>query len=180
MKKMPLEKAFTLIEPGPVTLISTSDKGKHNIMTLTWITVMDFTPRFALVTGPWNYSFNALMKNKECVIGIPGAEIAKKAVQVGSSSGKNTNKFKKFGFTPVPAEAVKAPLIKECMANIECKVVDYVKKHDIIILDGINAWIDSGFKNKKMFHAQGDGTFKVDGKKLNYRKIMMSKLPEGV
>jgi len=44
-------KAFTLIEPGPVVLITTHDGSKSNIMTLSWIMVTDFTPRFAITTG---------------------------------------------------------------------------------------------------------------------------------
>jgi flavin reductase (DIM6/NTAB) family NADH-FMN oxidoreductase RutF len=64
MKKLPLNKAFTLIEPGPVVLVTTAYKGKHNIMTLSWTMVMDFTPRFAFLTGSWNYSYKALKKQK--------------------------------------------------------------------------------------------------------------------
>lgn len=71
MKKFPLAKAFTLIEPGPVTLVTTRQDGKDNVMTISWTAVLDFTPRFALVTGAWNYSYTALRKGKECVIAIP-------------------------------------------------------------------------------------------------------------
>jgi flavin reductase (DIM6/NTAB) family NADH-FMN oxidoreductase RutF len=71
MQKLPLPKAFQLIEPGPVVLVTTVSGGKMNVMTISWHMVMDFTPRIALVTGPWNYSFQALRKNKECVIAIP-------------------------------------------------------------------------------------------------------------
>ena len=71
MKPMPLNKAFTLIEPGPVVLVTTNDGQRDNIMTLSWTMVMDFTSRFAITTGPWNYSYQALCEFKECVIAIP-------------------------------------------------------------------------------------------------------------
>nr|AGS52327.1 hypothetical protein [uncultured bacterium contig00063] len=62
MKKLPLHKAFTLMESGPVVLLTTANGGKQNIMTISWTMVMDFTPRFAFLTGPWNYSYQALKK----------------------------------------------------------------------------------------------------------------------
>lgn len=67
MKTIPLAKVFTLIEPGPVVLVTTSDGRKNNIMTISWTMVLDFTPRFAITTGPWNHSYAALRKFRECV-----------------------------------------------------------------------------------------------------------------
>jgi hypothetical protein len=55
MKTIPISKSFTLIEPGPVILVTTSDGEKNNIMTISWTMVMDFSPRFAITTGPWNF-----------------------------------------------------------------------------------------------------------------------------
>ena len=81
MKKLPLQKAFTLLEPGPVVLVTTADNGKQNILTLSWTMVMDFPPRFAFLTGSWNYSYKALKKTGECVIAIPAVDLAKKTVQ---------------------------------------------------------------------------------------------------
>lgn len=56
METLPLEKAFTLIEPGPVVLVTTSHGRHRNVMTVSWTMVVDFTPLFAITTGPWNHS----------------------------------------------------------------------------------------------------------------------------
>ena len=72
------------------------------------------------------------------------------------------------------------PLIKECLANIECKVIDIVKKHNIVVLEGVAAYYDGSRKEKRTLHAVGDGSFVVDGRKLDRRKMMRSKLPDGV
>jgi flavin reductase (DIM6/NTAB) family NADH-FMN oxidoreductase RutF len=180
MKKLPLHKAFQLIEPGPVVLVTTISGRRKNIMTISWHTVMDFTPRLALVTGPWNYSFNALIKNKECVIAIPTVDLSAKVVKIGACSGSDTDKFKKFALTPLKAKSVQAPLIAECLANIECRVVDYIDKHGIFVLDAVQAWIDTERKERRTFHANGDGTFVVDGRTINHRELMLSKIPPGV
>lgn len=180
MKSMPLNKAFTLIEPGPVTLVTTNNGKKNNIMTITWTMVMDFTPRFAITTGPWNYSYAALKKTRECVIAIPTVDLIDTVVGVGTCSGEDTDKFEKFGLTALKGKHVHAPLIKECVANIECQVVEIIKKHDIIVLDALAAYYDSSRKEQRTLHAVGDGTFVVDGRKLDRRRMMKQKLPYGV
>jgi flavin reductase (DIM6/NTAB) family NADH-FMN oxidoreductase RutF len=179
MRKMDLARAFTLMEPGPVVLVTTHDGKKDNVMTLSWTMVLDFTPRFALCTGDWNYSFAALRKNRECVVAIPTVDLLDTVVGIGTCSGKDTDKFARFGLTAVRGRAVGAPLIKECLANIECRVVDIVEKHGIVVLEGMAAWRDAARKEKRMLHAVGDGTFIIDGRKLDRRKAMASKLPFG-
>lgn len=180
MKEIPIRKAFTLMESGPVVLVTTNDGRKSNIMTISWTMVVDFTPRFAMTTGPWNSSFSALCKTKECVLAIPTVDLLDQVVGIGTCSGADTDKFKKFMLTPVKGKHVAAPLIKECLANIECNVVDIVKKHNIVVLEGVAAYSDSARKEKRTLHAVGDGTFIVDGRKLNRRAMMSAKLPDGV
>lgn len=180
MEKMEISKAFTLMEPGPVILVTTHDGKKNNIMTISWTMVMDFTPRFAMTTGPWNHSYAALLKSRECVISIPTVDLLDKVVGVGTCSGADTDKFETFGLTPVKGKHVRAPLIKECLANIECKVVDIVEQHNIVVLEGVAAYVDHARKERRTVHAIGDGTFVVDGRTLNRREMMQSKLPDGV
>ena len=180
MKKLRISKAFTLMESGPVVLVTTNDGKKNNIITISWTMVMEFTPLFAITTGPWNYSFTALRKTKECVISIPTVDMLDKVIGIGTCSGADTDKFEKFMLTPVKGKNVKAPLIKECLANIECKVVDIVKKHNIVVLEGVAAYFDNSRKEKRTFHAVGDGTFIVDGRKINRKKMMRSKIPTGL
>lgn len=101
-------------------------------------------------------------------------------VGIGTCSGADTDKFARFGLTPVPGKLVKAPLIKECLANIECKVIDIVRKHDIIVLEAVAAHANPARKEQRMLHAVGDGTFIVDGRKLDRKKQMAAKLPAGL
>ena len=180
MRQLELSKAFTLIEPGPVVLVTTHDGQKDNIMTISWTMVMDFTPVFAIVTGEWNHSFAALRENRECVIAIPTVDMLDKVVGIGTCSGVDTDKFAKFKLTPVPGKVVTPPLIKECLANIECKVTDIIEKHNIIVLEGVAAYIDTARKERRMIHAVGDGTFIVDGRKIDRRAMMTSKIPAGI
>ncbi|MBV2180848.1 MAG: flavin reductase family protein [Castellaniella sp.] len=177
---MKLSKVFTLMESGPVILVTTHDGRKDNIMTISWTMVIDFTPVFAITTGEWNYSFAALRKNKECVIAIPTVDMLDKVVGIGTCSGIDTDKFAKFKLSPVQGKIVRSPLIKECLANIECKVIDIVRKHNIVVLEAVAACIDTARKERRTVHAVGDGTFIVDGRKIDRKKMMASKLPSGI
>lgn len=180
MQKLPLEKAFTLIEPGPVVLVTTGDGKRHNVMTISWTMVMDFTPRFAVTTGEWNYSYAALRRTRECVIAVPTVDLIDTVVGIGTLSGADTDKFERFGLTAVTGAHVGAPLIAECVANIECRVVDIIEEHNIVVLEGVRAWIDPDRKERRTLHAVGDGTFVADGERFDRREIMRAKLPEGV
>jgi flavin reductase (DIM6/NTAB) family NADH-FMN oxidoreductase RutF len=177
---MPLRKAFTLLEPGPVVLVTTNDGTRTNVMTISWTMVIDFVPRFAITTGPWNHSYAALERTKECVIAIPTVDLLDRVVGIGTCSGADTDKFAKYRLTPVPAKRVKAPLIRECLANIECRVIDIVQAHSIVVIEGIAAHLDRARKEQRTIHAVGDGTFVVDGRRLDRRKSMRSKIPAGV
>ena len=180
MEELHLSKAFSLIEPGPVVLVTTSDGRKDNVMTITWTMVLDFSARFAITTGPWNYSYGALRETRECVLSIPTIALIDTAVGVGTCSGKDTDKFEKFGLTRVKARHVGAPLIQECLANIECRIVDIIDQHNIVVLEGIAAYFDSAREEQRMIHAVGDGSFIVDGCKIDRKEKMRSRLPSGL
>ena len=179
MNTLEISKAFTLIEPGPVVLVTTNDGKKNNIMTISWTMVLDFTPAFAITTGEWNYSFAALRKTKECVISIPTVDMIDKVVGIGTCSGIDTDKFAKFKLTPVEGKKVKAPLIKECLANIECNVSDIVKNHNIVVLDAVQHTLTPYAKKNELFTPLVMASFIVDGR-LNRKKMMVSKIPNGL
>ncbi|WP_337996424.1 flavin reductase family protein [Oleispirillum naphthae] len=180
METLPIGKAFTLLEPGPVVLVTTNDGRKDNVMTISWTMVLDFAASFAITTGPWNHSYAALRESRECVIAIPTVDMLDTVVGVGTCSGRDTDKFGKFGLTRIKAAQVRAPLIGECLANIECRVADIVERHNIVVLEGLAAYLDSARKEKRTLHAIGDGTFVTDGRKFDRREMMRSKLPDGV
>ena len=180
MDSLPIGKAFTLLEPGPVILVTTHDGQSDNVMTISWTMVLDFTAAFAITTGPWNHSYSALVEQKECVIAIPTVDMIDKVVGIGTCSGVNTDKFEKFGLIREKAKHVRAPLLKDCLANIECRVVDVIGRHNIIVLDGLAAYFDGSRKEQRTLHAVGDGTFIVDGRKIDRKEMMKSKLPSGL
>lgn len=162
-------------------LVVTRDGTRDNVMTISWTMVLDFAGRFALTTGPWNHSFAALVGRGECVVAIPPAEMIDTVIGIGTCSGTEVDKFAAFGLRRTPASRVGAPLLPDCLANIECRVVDRIGGYDMVILESLAAWHDPARATTgPMLHAVGDGTFIVDGERLDRREAMRSKLPDGL
>jgi flavin reductase (DIM6/NTAB) family NADH-FMN oxidoreductase RutF len=168
-KSLLLSHVYRLLEPGPVVLLTTVDVKRPNVMTMSWHMMIDFEPPLVgCVVSNRDYTFDILRKTKECVINIPTVELAKQVTGCGNTSGRNIDKFRKFGLTPSVASQVKAPLIDECFANLECRVIDtrMVDEYNIFILEVVKAWIDRSKKHPRTIHHYGRGNFMVAGRTI--------------
>jgi flavin reductase (DIM6/NTAB) family NADH-FMN oxidoreductase RutF len=164
---------FDILKPR--WLPTTAHKGRANVMTMSWHMMVEFEPPLiACIVSDRDHSFAALRATKECVIAIPAVELTDKVVVVGNCSGREVDKFEAFHLTPTKAERVTAPLIAECFANIECKVVDtrLVNRYNLFVLEGLKAWVDPAQKDPKTIHHQGFGRLVVDGETIELRSKM--------
>lgn len=176
MKNLALSEVYKLLEPGPVVLLTTAQNGQGNLMAMSWHMMVEFEPPLvACVVSNADFSFAALQKTKECVIAVPAVELADKVVAVGNSSGRDVDKFTQFGLTATPAAQVAAPLVAECFANLECRVVDdsLVDRYSLFVLEVVKAWIDPAQTQPKTIHHRGHGAFIVDGEIIT----LASKMP---
>ncbi|MBN1833362.1 MAG: flavin reductase family protein [Deltaproteobacteria bacterium] len=174
-KSFPLSKVYGLLEPGPVVMVTTANHGRSNIMAMSWHTMMEFEPPLVgCVISNRGHSFSLLKATKECVINIPTKDIAKKVVGCGNTSGAKIDKFERFSLTPKPASEVGAPLIEECYANLECRVIDtkMVTEYCFFVLEVIKAWIDPMVKNPRTLHHLGRGNFMVAGERIKLKSRM--------
>jgi flavin reductase (DIM6/NTAB) family NADH-FMN oxidoreductase RutF len=175
MKDLPLAKVYQLLEPGPVVLLTTARNGRANVMTMSWHMMVEFEPPLvACVVSPRDFSYAALRATKECVIAIPAVELASKVVEIGNCSGRDVDKFERFQLTKITAQRIAPPLIGECFANLECKVVDtrLVNKFGLFVLEVVKAWTDPTQTNPKTIHHRGFGEFVVDGETLRLKSKM--------
>ncbi|TNJ37513.1 flavin reductase family protein [Chlorobaculum thiosulfatiphilum] len=165
----PLSEVYGLLEPGPVILLTTAGKERPNVMAQSWHMMMEFEPPLVgCIISDRNYSYGLLQASGECVIAIPTVELADKVVGCGNCSGAEIDKFATFGLTPVAAAEVCAPLVAECFANLECRVVDdsMVDRYGLFVLEVLRAWIDPAVKNPETIHHRGRGRFMVSGKTI--------------
>jgi len=174
MKEVAASKAYRFLEAGPVVLVSTAQEGCFNLMTMGFHMVMQHDPPLiGCIIGPWDHSYKALLATGECVIAVPGVDLVKKVADIGNCSGAEVDKFKTFRLTAVPAKEVAAPLIKECLANLECKVVERVEAYNLFILEVVAITTNPHRKEQRTLHHRGDGTFTVDGRVLNLQERMV-------
>jgi flavin reductase (DIM6/NTAB) family NADH-FMN oxidoreductase RutF len=172
--EFPLNRAFTFVESGPVLLIATRRKGKNNLMTVSCHASMGFEPTLGICLGPWNFSYAALTETGECVVAVPPAALMEQVVDIGNCSGETLDKFARFALTPQRALNVDAPLVAECLYNLECRVVDRALADDrnFFVLRGVRAWHNPAPADARSFHAVGDGTFIIDGERVDLRHKM--------
>jgi flavin reductase (DIM6/NTAB) family NADH-FMN oxidoreductase RutF len=174
-KDFPVANIRRFLEPGPIVLVSSAWKGETNIMTMGWHMVMEFVPSLiGCYIWSENHSFDMIRKSKQCVINIPTVDLAPKVVGIGNSSGRDIDKFADFGLTPEEAAKVEAPLIAECYANFECKLVDssLISKYSLFVWEVVKAHVAASPKYPRTIHYRGDGVFMVSGANTGrYRKL---------
>ena len=172
-KDYPLSKIRWHLETGPIVLVSSAWEGKTNIMTMGWHMMMEFDPAlFGCYIWEGNHSFEMIRRSKECIINIPTTDLVNEVVGIGNCSGDKTEKFKKFGLTPMPGARVCAPIIKECYANFECKLADgrQISKYGLFIWQVVKAHVAIAPKYPKTLHYRGEGVFMTSGGTINLRK----------
>lgn len=125
--------------PVPAVLVSSClEGGEPNIITIAWTGVMSSEPPVIYISvRPVRHSYRLIKESGEYVINIPSANQIKMVDYCGVVTGKDVNKFKETGLTPMPGARVRAPLIAECPVNIECKVRQILPlgSHDVFISD---------------------------------------------
>ena len=142
-KEVELSKAKWLVEPGCVVMVTSGTMEKPNIMTFSWQTPVNTAEPclILLVIHHARYSYELIKQSMELVINVPGAELLEQTHYVGIVSGRDTDKFKESGLTPVPAKIVHPPLIDQCPGHLECRVVRIfeMETHDLLICEVLRA-----------------------------------------
>lgn len=172
-KDYPLIDIRRHLETGPIVLVSSAWKGRTNIMTMGWHMMMGFSPAlFGCYVWDQNHSFEMIRRSRQCVINVPTVDLAEKAVGIGNTSGASVDKFETFGLTADDAEAVKAPLIRECYANFECHLADsrMIDRHSLFVWEVVKAHVATSPKRPQTMHYRGDGEFMIAGRTLNLRR----------
>lgn len=177
MKKRnhPVDDIRRFLEPGPVVLVSSAWKGKTDIMTMGWHMVMSEEPSLVgCFIWDRNHSFEMIRKSRECVINVPTVDLASTVVRIGNTSGARVDKFARFGLTAVPGRAVKAPLIDECHASFECRLVDsrLIQRYSLFVFEVVHGHARATPKFPRTLHYRGDGLFMLAGPTVSrYRKL---------
>lgn len=148
-KEVELSKAKWLVEPGCVVLVTSGTFENPNVMTFSWQTPVNSADPclILLAISHVRYSYELIKQNRELVINIPGEELLDQAHCVGEVTGRSIDKIRESGLTAVAAGMVKPPLIEECRAHLECRVVEVfgMESHDLLICQVVRAVAEADF-----------------------------------
>ncbi len=137
-----------LLHPGITVLVSSQGKEERkNVMAVSWIMPASSNPPLvAMMLGRASYSHELIRESEEFVINIPSFDLAQQVLFCGRRSGRHVDKFKETGLTLIPAKKVQTPIIKECIAHIECQVQKTLETghNDLIVGRVIAAYANAG------------------------------------
>lgn len=154
-----LWKPGNMLYPLPVVMVSVADRdGRPNIITVAWAgTVCTNPPMLSISVRPERYSYPILKETGEFVLNLTTRDLAFATDYCGVKSGRDVDKFKELGLTPLQAEHVGAPLIAESPVNIECKVRETLPlgSHHMFLADVVAVHADEKYMDEKhKFHLE--------------------------
>jgi flavin reductase (DIM6/NTAB) family NADH-FMN oxidoreductase RutF len=183
-----LKRSYRLINHGPTTLITSAAGGRRNVMAAAWVVALDFDPpKLAAVIAQDTFTRQLVDESGEFVVNLPTRALADLTWTVGSVSGRELDKFARYGIATEPATRVSAPLVAGCAAWLECRVLaepPIADKYDLFVAEVVAAWADNTLfdgaswrfpsEASRTIHHLAGGTFFTTGERFD-----ASKLPPG-
>lgn len=151
-----MEKPYRLLYPMGVVLISSSYKGRDNVMTACWCFPISFDPiLFAASIGKERFSHNLIKESGEFVINVPGEDLLEASIICGENSGRDVeDKFTLAKITMEGSEKVSAPSVREALTSIECRVITSVEAGDHMLFIGEPVKIKERKKGKHIIQTE--------------------------
>lgn len=157
-----LAKAYRLLNHGPTILVTSSHAGRQNIMAAAWNVPLDFDPpKIIVVIDKKTYTRELIEASGTFAINVPCVAQIDTVQKVGTSSGrdlKDTDKFALYGLETFPSKQINAPLLKGCVAWLECKVIPEPHNqstYDLFIAEVVVAYADERVFSDGRWHFEG-------------------------
>lgn len=131
--------------PERICWVIATHEGKASICPLGWkMNTSGSPPMMAISVAPSRFTHDLIANSGEFVLAWPGEELAHATLLCGTKSGRDIDKIKEAGLTALKGEHVKAPLIKECIGNLECKLVGQLTTGDHTVFAGeiLAVWVN--------------------------------------
>jgi flavin reductase (DIM6/NTAB) family NADH-FMN oxidoreductase RutF len=120
-----LPHASRLINHGPTVLVTSAHGTRRNIMAAAWSMPVEFTPpRIAVVIDKRTFTRELVAASGTFGICVPGAALADLTYAVGSSNGRDEDKFARHGIVARPGSVLGLPVLEDgCAAWMECRLI---------------------------------------------------------
>ncbi len=157
---VPLPKAYLLLNHGPVTLVSSRHAARSNVMAASWSMPLDFDPpKVAVVIDRNTLTRELVNASGEFALNVPPQSLADTVVGVGTVSGREADKWSRFGLGTVAATRIAAPLVAGCVAWLECRVLEEratEQRHDLFLAEVVAASADDRVFSGGRWHFEDD------------------------
>jgi flavin reductase (DIM6/NTAB) family NADH-FMN oxidoreductase RutF len=143
-------------------------------MTMGWhMILMDDPSGVGCFIWDQNDSYEMVRRSEECAINVPTVDLAETVVRIGNCHGRDVDKFEKFGLTATDAREIGAPLIADCYANFECRLIDssLIKRYSLFVFEVVKAQVATSPRWPTTIHYRGDGVFMISGRNVSYRRL---------
>ena len=148
-----LWKPGNMVYPVPAVMVTAAEReGTSNIITIAWTGTGCTNPPMAYISvRPERYSYGMLKETGEFVINLTTEKLVRATDYCGVKSGRDTDKWKETGLTPIPAQEVNVPLIKESPVNIECRVSEIreLGSHHMFLARVVAVDVDEAYLNEQ-------------------------------
>ena len=145
-------KQGNMLYPVPAIMVSCQREGeKPNIITLAWAGTICSDPAMVSISvRPERHSYNIIKETGEFVINLVTKDIAYATDFCGVKSGRDVDKYKEMGLTPLASQHIRTPGISESPVNIECRVKDIIPlgSHDMFLAEVVGVTIDDVYMNE--------------------------------
>lgn len=145
-------KPGNMLYPLPAVMVSCRREGeKPNIITLAWTgTVCSDPAMVSISVRPERYSYDIIKETGEFVINLVTKDLVSAMDYCGVRSGRDVDKFRQMGLTPLPSKYITAPGIQESPVNIECRVKDVIPlgSHDMFLAEVAGVTVEDGYINE--------------------------------
>jgi flavin reductase (DIM6/NTAB) family NADH-FMN oxidoreductase RutF len=158
-----LDKAYLLLNHGPVTLVTSGHAGRRNVMAASWAMPLDFDPpKVVVVIDRTTLTRELVEGSGSFALNIPPEDFARTTHGVGNVSGRDGDKFADFGLETVAASLIEAPLLAGCVAWLECRVIPEARMeqtYDLFVAEVVAAYADpAAFKGGRWLFSDGRRT----------------------
>lgn len=155
-----LKRASRLLNHGPTVLVSAAHDGKRNVMAAAWNMPLDFDPpKVAVVIDKSTYTRGLIEGSGAFVLSVPCRAQVELTSAIGSSTGRDRDKFAELGLPASPASLVEAPLIDGCIAWLECRLLAepaLQARYDLFLGQVVAAWADPRVFSQGRWHFNDD------------------------
>ncbi|MCL2658193.1 MAG: flavin reductase family protein [Betaproteobacteria bacterium] len=124
-RPLALEHASRLINHGPTLLVTSAFGARRNVMAAAWSMPVEFTPpRIAIVIDKRTLTRELMTASGAFGICLPGSAAVNLTYAVGSVSGREQDKFERYGIASITSPMLGVPLIEtDCAAWMECRLI---------------------------------------------------------